>query len=222
MRNHIAAFETSHAAGGAIAPHRHEAAYVAIVLEGGYEESSVDGTWVCEPGDWVVHPRWHLHANRFSNLRSRVLNFELPVPLAPGVWRPQNASGMPPKDPDALTALLPVLAPRSPRHFSESFAVFAKALRDQTVTGAAQRAGLSREYASRLHRRRLGLPPKAVRAEERLRRALALLAETAMPLSELAIEAGFADQAHLTRTVRAATGRTPGAFRRIAQVTSVQ
>ena len=39
---------------------------MAIVLEGGYEESSVDGTWLCEPGDWVVHPRWHFHANRFS------------------------------------------------------------------------------------------------------------------------------------------------------------
>jgi transcriptional regulator GlxA family with amidase domain len=102
---------------------------------------------------------------------------------------------------------------------------FVKALRAETcesVAGAARRAGLSREYASRLHRRCLGLPPSAVRAEERLRRALALLADTRMPLSQVAIEAGFADQAHLTRTIRTATGRTPGDLRRGAQVTSVQ
>src|SRR5215831_14070986 len=54
MTDRIPTFETRHPAGGAIAPHRHEAAYVAIVLEGGYQESSIDGTWLCEPGDWVV------------------------------------------------------------------------------------------------------------------------------------------------------------------------
>jgi len=225
MTNSIAAFETRHPAGGTIAPHRHEAAYVAIVLEGGYEESSLDGTWLCEPGDWVVHPRWHFHANRFSSHRSRVLNFELPVPLSPGVWRPRDHAGIPPLDPDALAGFLPGLAPRSPRPLPESLYLFVSALRTDTlgsVAGAARRAGLSREYASRLHRRCLGLPPRAIKAEERLRCALTLLAESRLPLSQVAIEAGFADQAHLTRTIRAATGRTPGDLRRSAQVTSVQ
>jgi AraC family transcriptional regulator len=225
MMKPLAAFETRHPADGTIAPHRHEAAYVAIVLEGGYEESSLDGTWLCEPGDWVVHPRWHFHANRFSGHRSRVLNFELPVPLSPGVWRPRDHAGIPPLDPDALAGLLPGLAPRAPRPLPESLSTFVSALRTEapaSVTHAARRAGLSREYASRLHRRYLGLSPRAVKAEERLRRALTLLAETPLPLSQVAIEAGFADQAHLTRTMRAATGRTPGDLRRSAQVTSVQ
>jgi AraC-like DNA-binding protein len=217
----IPTFETRHPAGGAIAPHRHEAAYVAIVLEGGYEESSVDGTWVCEPGDWVVHPRWHLHANRFAVGAARVLNLELPVPLAPGVWRPARGS-RPPLDAQALAALLSSAQARPGRTLPEPLVSFVNALRTRSVSRAATQTGFSREYASRLHRRWLGLSPRTMRTEERLRRALALLVETSLPLAEVAVEARFADQAHLTRTIRAATGRTPGAIRRGAQVTFVQ
>jgi AraC-like DNA-binding protein len=218
---HLAPFETRHPAGGAIAPHRHEAAYVAIVLEGGYEESSVDGTWLCEPGDWVVHPRWHLHANRFASGAARVLNLELPVPLAPGVWRPPDGT-LPPRDPEALAEFLSGVQARSPRTTPHRLRTLTEALRTRSVTRAAEQAGISREYASRLHRRHLGFAPRTMRMEKRLRRALALLADTTLPLAEVAVEAGFADQAHFTRTIRAATGQTPGALRRSAQVTFVQ
>lgn len=207
-------FETRHPASGSIAPHRHEAAYVAIVLEGGYEESSLDGTWLCEPGDWVVHPRWHFHANRFTDRRSRVLNFEIRVPLPPGVWRPRARLVRPPAGLEALTEVLSEISPRPPRVIPDSLAPFAVALRERSVAAAARHAGLSREHASRLYRRHLGFTPRTMRVEERLRRALALLLETRMPLARVALEAGFADQAHLTRVIRSATGRTPGALRK--------
>jgi AraC-like DNA-binding protein len=34
-----------------------------------------------------------------------------------------------------------------------------------------------------------------------------------MPLSDVALAAGFADQSHLTRIFKRVTGMTPGAFR---------
>ena len=92
----LRAFVTRHAAGARTTLHRHSAPYVAFVLEGGYEERSIDGLWRCEAGDLVIHPPMHLHVNDFMGRRSRVLNFPLapkagahPAP-AYGVWRPRD------------------------------------------------------------------------------------------------------------------------------------
>jgi AraC family transcriptional regulator len=50
----------------------------------------------------------------------------------------------------------------------------------------------------------------------RVERARTQLAATAKSLSQVAIEAGFADQAHFTRVFRTLVGTTPGAYRRAA------
>jgi AraC family transcriptional regulator len=50
----------------------------------------------------------------------------------------------------------------------------------------------------------------------RVERARAQLATTAKPLVQIALEAGFADQAHFTRVFRALVGVTPGVYRRTA------
>jgi AraC-like DNA-binding protein len=65
--------------------------------------------------------------------------------------------------------------------------------------------------ARRLHRTslaRFGYGPKTLARVLRLQRALAL-ARAGVPLAGTAVRAGYADQAHLTRDVRALTGRTP-------------
>lgn len=85
---------------------------------------------------------------------------------------------------------------------------------------AAQRAGLSiADTAGRLslserqlHRRCLdlfGYGPKMLGRVLRMRRALAL-AERGTPFAEVAARAGYADQAHLSRDVRALAGVTLG------------
>jgi AraC family transcriptional regulator len=48
----------------------------------------------------------------------------------------------------------------------------------------------------------------------RVQRAAALLSNRAIPLSEVAQAAGFADQSHLTRVFRLHMGTTPGNYRR--------
>jgi len=47
----------------------------------------------------------------------------------------------------------------------------------------------------------------------RIARASKLLLEKEMPLSEIALSGGFADQSHFTRVFKRLTGITPGAFR---------
>jgi AraC family transcriptional regulator len=58
------------------------------------------------------------------------------------------------------------------------------------------------------------MPPSRYRREARVQHALRLMAETQAPLAAVAAQAGFADQSHLGRAVRAATGRTPDQLRR--------
>ena len=206
----VRVFETRHPAGGVIEPHRHEDAYVAIVLEGSYEESSVDGTWLCEPGDVVVHPRWHLHTDRFAGRRTRVLNVLAPLPVPPGVWRLRRTG--PFASTEALMRELRHAEPIAPRPTPRSLSRFTERI-TTGIANAAAHAGVSREHASRMYRRHFGLAPRAARAEMQLRLALALLTTTRIPLAEVALQAGFADQAHFARRIRSATGRTPRELR---------
>jgi AraC family transcriptional regulator len=221
----FAVFETRHPAPGALGIHRHAAPYVALVMEGSYEEFSVDGVWTCEPGDLVVHPGWHLHVNRFERGRCRVLNFrrvfaDLSSTVgAAGVWRIRNPDTLmrPRIDADMLADALADAEPRPARVPPAPVARLAAALGEGPERGVAilaSRMGLSREHATRTFRRHLGLSPRAFRAERMLRTAMEGLRDTRSSLATVAFEAGYADQAHFTRCLHAATGLTPGEVRR--------
>ena len=231
-------FVTSHPAGACAALHRHEASYVALVLEGGYEEYSVDGVWRCEPGDLVVHPPMHLHMNRFSARRTRVLNVVLdPRPFIDpgssyGVWRPRKQFSLRSLSDMDLAAIDDVLAQseRSPalaRIPGLSNMAGALAFDSRRGIGAeAGRLGMTREHVSRRFQREFGMPASVFRSEFRFRRALAMVTALSMPLVSVALEAGYADQAHLTRDFKSRTGVTPAALRRRLrterEITSVQ
>jgi AraC-like DNA-binding protein len=74
-------------------------------------------------------------------------------------------------------------------------------------------AGLSSYHVSRVFRRTTGVTISAFRSRLRVRRALEQLAGGQRDLARLAAETGFADQAHLTRSVRRETGSTPAQLR---------
>ncbi len=77
----------------------------------------------------------------------------------------------------------------------------------------ADMAGLSRYHFVRVFREEVGQTPWSYVREQRVQRAIRLL-EEGIPPAEVAYEAGFADQSHLTRTLRDVAGRTPGEVRR--------
>ena len=77
----------------------------------------------------------------------------------------------------------------------------------------AQAAGVSAYHLSHTFRRVTGLTLSHYRIRLRLRRAMERLAAGERDLAGLAADLGFADQAHLTRALRAETGTTPGALR---------
>jgi len=73
--------------------------------------------------------------------------------------------------------------------------------------------GLADATVSRGFQQVYGVSPSAFRAQMRGRTAWRRILDADNALAELAYELGFADQAHMTRTVRAITGQPPSAWR---------
>lgn len=73
---------------------------------------------------------------------------------------------------------------------------------------------LSVSHFSKSFRQSFGIPPHAYVQRQRVELAKRLLSEGHEPLAQIALECGLADQAHLSRLFRQATGETPSSFRR--------
>ncbi len=78
----------------------------------------------------------------------------------------------------------------------------------------AEEHGVSREHLARAFRERVGMPPAAWLAGQRVRRAIELLERTALPIRAVRDQAGFASSHTLIRRVRAVAGCSPQAVRR--------
>jgi AraC-like DNA-binding protein len=77
--------------------------------------------------------------------------------------------------------------------------------------------GLSVSHFTKSFRQSFRTSPHRYLILQRVERAKALLEHSACPLSEVALQTGFADQAAFSRTFRAIVGRPPGEWRRQAQ-----
>jgi AraC-like DNA-binding protein len=80
------------------------------------------------------------------------------------------------------------------------------------VRGLIDDFGWSERTLLRRCNEAFGYGPKTLERILRFQRFLALLTERPAALADLAIEAGYADQAHLAREVRRLSGYTPSAL----------
>ena len=216
-----APYRTRHGRGATQATHRHRAPYAALVLDGDYTESSLDGPLPCRPGTLVLHPAYHAHGDRFGGLGASAINIELaeanfePAASAWQVHDLREAVEVFERCPQRLSELLACARPQAavelPDWQGELLRTMAESEHDIAVL--ARGLGVSAEHASRALSRSYGMSPRALRREARWRRALQLLGG-ALPLAEVAAAAGFADQSHLHRIVVAHAGCTPARLRR--------
>ncbi len=87
---------------------------------------------------------------------------------------------------------------------------------DVTLNELADQASVSRFHLLRAFKRELGVTPNTFRLCRRVGRARQLLAgagKGSRSLAEVAVECGFADQAHFTRAFKSVVGVPPGQYR---------
>ena len=84
-----------------------------------------------------------------------------------------------------------------------------------TLAKLASIAGVHPVYMARAFRRHIGCSIGTYRLRLRLQSAMQKIALPDEPISLIALEAGFADQAHFTRLFKRETGVTPARFRKM-------
>jgi AraC-like DNA-binding protein len=210
--------------------HQHRYSYATLVLSGGYEEAGDRGRFRVRAGDVLFHEAFESHLDRYGPVDSEVLN------LGPACFVAPRSVVMQVPDPDRIVRL----AERSPREASDLlFGLMgpsncAESSWPDQLAEALQRDphlalhewalthNLSNATVSRGFEKVYGISPSGYRAQSKARLAWRGSVTGSETFSALALGAGFSDQAHMTRGVRALTGKTPGAWRRIGQVDSIQ
>ncbi len=202
--------------------HRHADGYLALVLSGGYEEAGDRGRHRVHAGEFVVHGGFEAHTNRYDSSGAEVLNLPLPDSAdLPHVLMqaadPDEVVRMAERDVrEAVDLLLSSMKPvhRNPADWPDLLASALQVNPHLRLQDWARAHHLADATVSRGFQKVFGISPSAYRAQLRGRQAWKLVTTTHEELSAVAMQAGFCDQAHMTRTVRNVTGKPPGAWRR--------
>jgi AraC-like DNA-binding protein len=201
--------------------HRHREAYAIVMVRGRLAQIGYAGRVLLETGQLLIQPVLDCHANEMISPGADILRLPWPDVAVGGLFTLQ--------DPDAVIAA----AERDPH---EAAAIAHASLGEQLETKtdlpdelahalacdrvgslrawAAER-GLARETVSRAFSQAWGVDARRYRSELRARAAWLQITTTTNSLASIAHSTSFADQAHMTRSVRALTGRSPGAWRKV-------
>jgi AraC-like DNA-binding protein len=211
-----------------IARHVHTRAYAALVLSGCYEEAGDSGRHRVQAGDVVLHEAFEAHLDRFPKSGAVILNVPLPAECAvrSGVGRAD--------DPDAIVRLVErgdsevaalLLWSAETRQcdiqdWPDELAMLLAQNACVSLSSWSETKGIPPWDLSRSFAKVFEISPSAFRATARARQAWRAIRTTDAPLSAIAAHCGFADQAHMTRSVKTMTGSCPGAWRSTLQIDS--
>lgn len=205
-----------------IARHRHRAPYATLVLAGSYEEAGDAGRFTARPGDVVLHGAFSAHRDRVAASAAVVLDLPLPFdgrdwPARMRVEDPDAIVRHAERDPaEAVACLVAELAVADAVGEDELPDRLAAALRggEEIAIGAwAAAQGRSREHLSRRFEALYGVSPAGYRADCRAKRAWRAIVASGDGLAGVAADAGYADQAHMTRALTRLTGMSPRRWR---------
>jgi AraC-like DNA-binding protein len=226
--------------------HAHDRASVTLVLCGDLVEGSEQGREHAAPLSVVAKPAGVEHENVFGPGGAHTLQIELPRNRRLGAASMSRASTHWEHAGPACRSLLRLLAVLDPStlqtgrcghdalvHRTLAGLTFASAseaappawliaLRlalaheSTPIAALARRFGVHRVYLARRFRAQLGVSPAAYRARLRVQQAARAMLEANVPLATVALDAGYYDQPHMNRRIRAATGLSPRALRKLS------
>jgi AraC-like DNA-binding protein len=200
--------------------HRHPYPYAAVVLAGAYREAGSGGRFRVSSGQVMFHDAFDAHLNCVEPTGAVVLNIPLQSYAAPrahfGVANVDEIAAMAERDPAAaqrglLDSLINLCAPAG-----DWPDLLAADLRLNAVASLelwSAHHGLTPHSLSRGFRHAFGVSPKRFGLECKAHAAMRHIRGGATPLSAIAADAGFSDQAHMTRTIAELTGHPPSCWR---------
>jgi AraC-like DNA-binding protein len=203
--------------------HRHDEAFIALVLAGAYVEAGDTGRHHLRPGDVLIHHCWESHLDEVASSGAQVLI--LPLPAA---WKGPAHAVAP--DPDAVVRLAERDVPAAlgllaggltaavdpPQDWPDLLAARLRQDPDAPLASWAHELGLHPGSLARGFRQAFGITPAAYRLSQRTHRALKRIVQGDAGLADVAAQCGFADQAHMSRAVRRMTGQAAMNLRRSA------
>src|SRR5579862_5787994 len=185
--------------------HRHDRAYAALVLSGSYEESGSRGRFRVGPGDVLFHDAFDAHLDQFCSSGAQILNILVEgfsMSSIGHIADPDSIARIAERNATEVGAQLRVqLRPIQRVHYDWQDKLADDLLRDPgcLLEQWAWNNNLAAATVSRGFRKVFGITPAEFRLEARARRALAMIAADEVPLAVIAVAAGFADQAHMSR-----------------------
>jgi AraC-like DNA-binding protein len=204
--------------------HVHAEAYCALVLSGGYEEAGDQGRYHLQAGQVVFHHRFEAHLDRFFKRGAVILNLHLPEGCSykPGIAKvaaPDSVVHSAERSRDDAVELLISTATTVKLTCVDWPDELAEALIHNPslkLSQWAEEKRLAPWTVSRGFAQVFGVTAEAFRARARARRAWKAIQDSPEPLAEIAAHLGFADQSHMTRSVKQLTGRGPQTWRTAA------
>ena len=116
------------------------------------------------------------------------------------------------------SASLPGASGRMNRYVEQAVGVIrTNYMKDLTVSGIADRLGISREYFCKIFREGTGKSPSRYLLQFRIEKACALLRESEYPVYLIAQYTGFSDHTYFSRRFHELTGKSPLEYRRYAR-----
>jgi AraC-like DNA-binding protein len=197
--------------------HRHAQAFAAVILAGRYVEAGDSGLHRVDAGHVLLHAPHEWHLDRVGCTGAEVL--VLPLPEAwtgasharvedPGALARLAESDMPEAAAQLLAQLQPMAEDDSP-DWPEQLASALLADPSLSIAEWAHHHQLHPGSVSRGFRQVFEISPKAFRLHARTHLAMRLRREGARTASAIAHESGFADQAHLCRSIATVTAYSP-------------
>jgi AraC-like DNA-binding protein len=210
--------------------HRHLRAYATVVLAGTFEESGYNGRIHATAGDVLIHSALDCHGNQMVSAGVKLIRLD---------WEDDNGIG-------GLHHLDDVdeLARAAEKDVIEARDLLKRALLEKGARSRGQKNdwpdllladlaknasagigvwaevnGLARETVARGFTAAYGIAPSVLRAELRARSAWLRITRSSERLCRIAVETGFADQAHMTRWIHRITGASPGVWRNACHAT---
>jgi AraC family transcriptional regulator len=239
--------DTAYGPGMRIGRHMHERSYISFLLRGSYTERYANQTRRCEPGAVLVHPAGESHTNQFDEDGGRVLSLEIPSGYCdpdPRCLATDDAAEVY-QLANLMSRLGRELAFGDDSYITiEAVAFELAGILERAFAPAQHAPRWLREVVALLHERfceplslqeiaaAIGVHPvhlartfRAVRhctvgdylRYLRVAFARRKLAESSIPIVEIAHRSGFSDQSHLGRVFKRQTGMTPSQFRSVIE-----